>query len=816
MADYTIVGNLKYAPYGEETEKTVECCGFRLLQDEELPQIAEVNIPEIIQIDNITYSVVSIGPGAFNSEHYGEYIKVVSIGKNVKIIQGGAFKECVSLESVSFDKGNELQTIDSEAFFRCDKLSSINLSDSITEIGNSAFSGCTNLTNFKLPPNLETLGSSAFSGCANVFTSITIPNKITILPHSVFSQCTGLTEVIFPEVLEKIDTWAFSGCNKLTRIVVPKSVYYIGYGAFAGCTSLESIELHFIGEQPYSSAMNFTLFGYIFGSDEYDNAYKAFQIYSPEEARIGYYLPNSLTTVIINGSFENTHVHYGAFSGCKNLKQITIPSIEHINDYTFENCEALELITTPEGTFEAKTIGDYAFYNCKSITKPPLSSNIEKIGKYAFCKCKSLTSFVLPEAIIKIEEGTFSETEGLQEVILNAKEIEIDRDAFKQAKNLTEITLPATKFIDSQTNQVNHSGYQFDGCTSLKKVIFKDKSYVQSQTFNNCTNLIIEFKKGEELGAMSQNYPYGAQKDSLTIKSANKLLTTDMDFLGFTFNGLHSHLDLKALRVSEGARYNLSLSPTINDLTAENPSADGIYYFGSWHKGKKFNINVAFERLTDIELRKWRQFCSNKELGDLIFDEEPYKVYRAKITGQPSLKVVPFDEGEARIYRGEGNIEFTCYWPYAHTPDYETKMSPKMLIDGRFGMNGKILTSYGMFRNKDHWAFASGLINYNETCQGENPGDLPAPFVLTKEGITNKNTFFRVGALNIKVLEDINNLQWDSKTGIVSGTVTPDRDSKRVVIAIEGESIGGIPIGGLSEEQLVLNGSELNYHYWYY
>jgi hypothetical protein len=75
-----------------------------------------------------------------------------------------------------------------------------------------------------------------------------------------------------------------------------------------------------------------------------------------------------------------------------------------------------------------------------------------------------------------------------------------------------------------------------------------------------------------------------------------------------------------------------------------------------------FDISLAFERITDVELRKWKRLCSFKGLSDLIFDEEPYKVYTAKVTGEPSLKYIPFDEYDketgktVRVYRGEGNI----------------------------------------------------------------------------------------------------------------------------------------------------------------
>jgi phage-related protein len=117
----------------------------------------------------------------------------------------------------------------------------------------------------------------------------------------------------------------------------------------------------------------------------------------------------------------------------------------------------------------------------------------------------------------------------------------------------------------------------------------------------------------------------------------------DMDFLGFTFNGKHSYLDLGVIRIIND-RMQTQLSPDISDLTAESAGSDGMYFFGSYHKSRKFTVEFAFDNLTETQLRSWKQFCSYKDLSDLIFDEEPYKVYTAKIASAPMLKTIAFEE----------------------------------------------------------------------------------------------------------------------------------------------------------------------------
>lgn len=289
-----------------------------------------------------------------------------------------------------------------------------------------------------------------------------------------------------------------------------------------------------------------------------------------------------------------------------------------------------------------------------------------------------------------------------------------------------------------------------------------------------------------------------------------KNATMDYDYIAFTFDGKNSYDDFGIIRTGDGDRYNEELLPTAQDITAEVTGGDGTYFFNTCHKQKVFNISFAFDNLNDTKVREMKQWLDGKKVADLWFAENPYKVYSAKVTGQPNIKFVPFDEYNAagekigRVYKGEGSVTFTCYWPYAHTPDYV----------GTGTNNGKNLNSYldTDFVNKSQWAGASGLTSSTGTCTGENPGDLPAPFKLTKTSLVYAGNKFQVGDLQITIETSCYNLEWDSKTGLVLGSKTSS--GEKIPINFTGESCGGIPVGGTNK--LALNGGTLSYHYWYY
>lgn len=189
------------------------------------------------------------------------------------------------------------------------------------------------------------------------------------------------------------------------------------------------------------------------------------------------------------------------------------------------------------------------------------------------------------------------------------------------------------------------------------------------------------------------------------------------DFTGFSFGNWHT-TDLSTgivtvVRVSGGDRYEEELHPEIKDRVAEVPGMDGEYYFGSNYGTKTFNIEIAFDSLTETQFRNLRRVFGTKEIKELIFDERPYKKYMAKLESPVEFSYVCFDgptktisaardgirvlrgtettideefqeeiivdtwEREQvypyeldysrteRIYKGEGKISLICYFPYA-------------------------------------------------------------------------------------------------------------------------------------------------------
>jgi predicted phage tail component-like protein len=199
------------------------------------------------------------------------------------------------------------------------------------------------------------------------------------------------------------------------------------------------------------------------------------------------------------------------------------------------------------------------------------------------------------------------------------------------------------------------------------------------------------------------------------------------DFTGFSYNGVHSS-ELGLTVVSGGNRLSTNLLPTFKDKTTTVEGRHGNYFYGSTYDNRTFNISVAFDDLHEEQIRRIQLLFKKQEIGELIFDEAPYKVYLAKLNSAPRLDFICFD-GPVRIYKGELSLNFISYAPFARS-------QYNYLDDYR--------KSERHYTNIDEWAWASGMKEikdgYDEYVSIDestgkikvfNAGDFPADYIIT-------------------------------------------------------------------------------------
>lgn len=164
-----------------------------------------------------------------NMAFYGTRIRSIELPQSVKEIGYSAIANCRLLESVILP--DRMETITRYAF-NCDiSLAYVHLPENLQSIGQDAFMGCHSLENIKIPDSVSVIDKLAFDDCMNL-KKIVLPEKITSVKEGTFSICDNLTEVFFSKNLKTIEKDAFADCFSLKKIILPDGLESIGEYAF--------------------------------------------------------------------------------------------------------------------------------------------------------------------------------------------------------------------------------------------------------------------------------------------------------------------------------------------------------------------------------------------------------------------------------------------------------------------------------------------------------------------------------------------------------------------------------------------------------
>lgn len=126
------------------------------------------------------------------------------------------------------------------AFWGCQEMTSIDISQSVQKIGTHAFANCAGLKELELPLSIREIGCGAFSECWGL-KSIVIRDGVEEINEELFEYCESLTSVTLPISIKIIKERAFWGCEKLKTITIPCSICELGSQLFGGTCSIEEI-----------------------------------------------------------------------------------------------------------------------------------------------------------------------------------------------------------------------------------------------------------------------------------------------------------------------------------------------------------------------------------------------------------------------------------------------------------------------------------------------------------------------------------------------------------------------------------------------
>lgn len=504
-----------------------------------------------------------------------------------------AFRGCTSLTRVSIEdlaawSGIEFaKGSDSSNYYTSNPLAiahnlyingilavTLELPETVTEIGAGAFYGCTSATSVNVPTNITNIGADAFGNCTSLnrvnisdlsgwcqipfvndtsnplyygknltlnyvaVTDLVIPDDVMILSNRAFVNCSGLKTLIIPDTLLIMGNNAFYGCSGLESVTFEENGILVGISdyAFYGCTGLTGFDIPAyvtsIGNYAFGSCTGFTEFVIpdtvtSMGVCIFDKSYNITIITIPYlTSRFSYiytyhisssndYSRYMLRTVNITGG---TSIPQNAFSACMGITNITIPdSVTSIGNSAFSSCFNLTSISIPDNV---TSIGNSAFSICTKLATVTMSKKVQTIGYGAFYRCISLTEIELPSSLTSIAGGTTNASNG----------------TFAGCTALTKVT-----FANSVSTIGEHA---FSGCNALATVIYRGSSY-------EWANITINATGNDKLLAASLNADTSVAGSVLlicapTLKAYQTSTPADNKF-NIRFAGIVSGLNYRAI-----------------------------------------------------------------------------------------------------------------------------------------------------------------------------------------------------------------------------------------------------------------------------
>lgn len=371
-------------------------------------ELKEITIPD---------SVVKLGNGAFSD---CTSLKQVEFGESLKTLGIGVFAGCSSLKEIIIDKDHEYFTVSDGCLYDKDitklylmipvrEKETYSMPSTVTDIAEYAFWGCNSVKNLSISNIIEEIPAFAFSNCKSL-QAVSIPASVRRIDLKAFEDCVNLKNVWIPSQVNWIHDTAFDGCPKL-NIIADIGTYAYGY--------FEEWQERFSDQSEYEDTGNNQ------GEDIDDTEYEPEEDTGDKQSLLGQ------TQVVGNSAFvfiDNTLPNVQGAKDPVEEEDKEAPE-DGENSDVFEEQED-KVISIPKFTVAGETIlADQAYYMSENMEDYEMPEGITEIGEFTFAR-SNLEKIIIPDGVTTIGYGAFYYCEELRNVTIPATVTEIEPKAF--------------------------------------------------------------------------------------------------------------------------------------------------------------------------------------------------------------------------------------------------------------------------------------------------------------------------------------------------------------------------------------------------
>ena len=288
-----------------------------------------------------------------------------------------------------------------------------------------------------------------------------------------------------------------------------------------------------------------------------------------------------------------------AFYNCTSLTSVNIPdSITSIEEYAFSGCTSLQSITIPDSV---TSIGKEAFNRCNSLTSVTIGNSVTSIETSAFYECTSLKSITIPDSVTSIGDFAFDSCHSLTSITIPDSVTSIGKYAFFGCTSLTSVT------IGNGVTSIGEAA--FYECTKLTSITIPDSvTSIGDNAFQSCTSLTSVTISNGVTSIGNQAFAYCTSLTSVTIPDS----VTSIEYGAFAYTSLTSvTIPDRVTSIGEFAFYECT-SLTSVYCKAITPPSGGNKMFDSNASGRK--IYVPRESVEAYKAASgWRDYASDIE-----------------------------------------------------------------------------------------------------------------------------------------------------------------------------------------------------------